>query len=270
MEKLPKLSRMIKQTLLLLPVLLFSLSCSLNEPAVNKVVIDVDDDFKLTFRENLRTPEDDLIFYLESIENRECEADTVLMRVDNFITALRVDIDVVNSNSDCLPGLKPASTKTASTSIRRGRTALSVQLEELVDNQGQIYNEDQGFSLRMETTHGFYLPYETLRRIPASSIWGYVGFTPSFRQEAQSFLDRLHDLTGSTEVEEGQYGYFSVNKDGEIRVDGQEDIIMYAQPFMRSFQLIDKSDIRSLFEEYQEQYPTMRFFFVDSTGDQSE
>jgi hypothetical protein len=261
---------MMKYTWLLIPTLLFTLSCNLNESGVNEVVIDVDDDFKLTFRENLRTPEDDLIFYLESIENRECEADTLFMRVDNFVTALRVDIDVVNSNSDCLPGLSPARTQAESSKIRDGKTALSIHLEDLVDNNGNIFNDDQGFRVQMETTHGFYLSYEYLRRVPASSLWGYVGFTPTFRQEAQNFLDRLHTLTGSIEVEEGEYGYFSVNKDQEVRVDGQEDIIMYAQPFLRSFRLANKRDIRSLFEEYQEKYPTMRFTFFDSSGDRFE
>jgi len=249
---------------------LFALGCNLNQSADNEVVIDVDDDFKLTFRENLETIDDDLLFFLESIDNRECEADTLLMQIDDFATAVRIDIDVVNSTGACLPGNTPAKTQAASATLRNDRLALSIKLEDLVNNQGAILKNDRDFSIQMETTHGFYLPYETILRVPRSSIWGYVGFSPTFREEAQAFLNQFQALTQGLEAEEGQYGYFSVDKDQEIRVQGQESVIMYTQPFLRAFELARKRDIKSLFEEYQEKYPTMKFVFYDSFGEKFE
>lgn len=258
---------MIRNLTILSLLLLFGLGCQLNQSTDSDIVIDVDDDFKLTFRENLTTAADDLLFELESINSRECEADTLLMHLDNFPTAVRIDVNVVNTSGPCLPGSIPAKTQVTSAGIDRPRVALFIHLEDLVDNQGDIIKNDRDISLEMETTHGFYLPYETLLRVPRSSIWGYVGFTPALRQEAQTFLERFQRLTKSIEVEEGQYGHFTVNKDKKVvQVLGQEDLVMYTQPFLRSFSVADEQTIKGLFEEYQEKYPTMRFVFYNSFG----
>lgn len=261
---------MIRNTILFLLALVFGLGCNLNSSAVNDIVIDVDDDFQLTFRENLESSVDDLIFFLESINNRECEADTLLIRIDDFATAIRLDIDVVNSTGACIPGSNPSKTQATSAALRNDRVALSVKLEGLVDNQGNVLKSDRDFKVQMETTHGFYLPYETLNRVPRSSIWGYIGFTPSYREEAQHFFNRFEAITEKMEADVGQYGYFSVNKEQEVRVEGQEDVLMYTQAFLRSFDVANDKEIKGLFEEYREKYPTMKFFYYNSFGEKFE
>lgn len=241
-------------------------SCILNQKTENEVVIDVDDDFQLRYLENLDTPEDDLIFILESIRNRACERDTVLMKIETFASALRVDIDVVNTPGTCMPGTVPSSTMASTAGMKNDRTALSIHLEDLVDNQGAINKDDKTYSINMETTYGFYFPYETLQRIPRSSIWGYVGFGPNFAPMAQEFLEAFYGKTDAIEVDEGQYGYFSIDKKGDIRIDSLHSLAMYSQPFIRSYNIGDLQAVKGLFADFKEKYPSMRFEFYDGYG----
>jgi hypothetical protein len=241
-------------------------ACSLNKKADNEVVIDVDDEFQLRYVENLMTPEDDLIFFLESIRNRECERDTVVMEIATFSSAVRLDIDVVNATNNCLPGTQPSTTEAATANMENSLTALSIHLEGLVDNQGQILKDDQTYSIKMETSYGFYLPYETMRRVPESSIWGYVGFTPNFSSIAQDLIDELYNLSDDINLEEGQYGYFTADKNGDIRIEGLNELAMYTRPFIRSYKPGNLIAVRALFEKYKEQYPGMKLVFYDSFG----
>lgn len=262
---------MMKNRLLLLLVLLLMQSCQLNQLGDGNIVIDINDDFRLTFRENLATyGVDDLLFFLESIENRECSRDTLEVTVDNYATAVRLAIDVVNTNGACEVGRSPAQTQVLSGPLVHERTGLYVQLEGLVDNKGFLLKDEAGFTISMETSHGFYLPYEALQRVPPSAIWGYIGYPPANRDQAQACFNALQALTRNIEVEEGEYGHFQVGKNQEVRVLGQEDNVLYTQAFLRSFDLSDREAIQALFEDYEEEYPLMKLVFYDSFGGKYE
>jgi len=262
---------MTKNRLLLLLVLLLMQACQLNNLGDGNIVIDINDDFRLTFRENLATyGEDDLLFFLESIENRECSLDTLEVSVDNYATAVRLAIDVVNTSGSCEVGRRPSQTQVLSGPLVHERTGLYVQLEGLVDNKGYLLKDDTGFTIAMETSHGFYLPYETLQRVPSSAIWGYIGYPPANREQAQACFDELQALTRSIEVEEGEYGHFQVGKNQEVRVLGQENNVLYTQAFLRAFNLSDRTAIQTLFEDYEEEYPLMKLVFYDSFGGKYE
>lgn len=241
-------------------------SCQVNQQGDNNIVIDVDDDFKLTFLEDLRTPADDLLFTLESIRNRECEADTVTMDLNHLASAIAINIDVLNTSASCTPGTSRISTNTSTDELLKDRMTLSIKLEALIANQGDIIVGDESIDIRMETTYGFYLPYESMQRVPDNLVWGYLGFTNESRPGAQEFIDRLNTLTTVADIGEGQYGYFELSNATDLTVLEEQNTTKATQPFLRNFELGDARQIEALFNEIKERYPSLEMVLRDSYG----
>ncbi|GAB5555000.1 MAG: hypothetical protein Sapg2KO_45910 [Saprospiraceae bacterium] len=241
-------------------------ACQVNRQGDNNLVIDVDDDFRLTFLENLVTPGDDVIFSLESILNRQCEADTVTMLVDHYVSAIAINIDVVNTTGVCRPGETKISTSATTDPLPKDRMALSIKLETLIANQGNLLIDDETITVNMETTNGFYLPYESMRKVPDHLVWGFVSLSTASRPGAQQFVDRLNSLTSAAEIGEGQYGYFSISSDTDLTVMEEQELDIPTQPFLRSFKLEDTQQIEALFNEIKEQYPSLKMILRDSYG----
>jgi hypothetical protein len=246
--------------------ILFLSSCQLTEQGDNDIVIDVDDDFRFTFLENLRTPEDDLIFFLESIRNKECEGDTVKLDLNHLESAIALNIDVINPSGPCLPGVSRIKTRANTNLLKKDRMVLSIKLESLIANQGDILRDNDGFSIKMETTYGFYLPYESMKRVPENLVWGYVGFPNNYRLVAQEFVQRLVPLTEAKDLGEGNYGYFEVSKEKNISVLEELETTLSTQTFLRGFAVSNFRQVEALVNEYQEKYPAMEFFLRDSYG----
>lgn len=246
--------------------ILFFSSCQLTKQGDNDIVIDVDDDFKFTFLENLRTPEDDLIFFLESIRNKECEGDTVKLDLNHLESAITLNIDVINPSGPCLPGISKINTRANTSLLKRDRMGLSIKLESLIANQGDILRDNDGFSIKMETTYGFYLPYESMKRIPENTLWGYVGFPNNYRLIAQEFVLDLSQITQDLDLGEGHYGYFEVSKEKNISILEESKTALSTQNFLRDFAVGDSRKIEALVNEYKEKYPSMQFLLRDSYG----
>lgn len=241
-------------------------ACQVNRQGDNNLVIDVDDDFRLTFLENLSTPQDDLIFSLESIRNRQCEADTVAMVLDHYVSAIAINIDVVNTSGLCLPGISRMSTDASTDQLLKDRMALSIKLETLIANEGDILKDEETITIKMETTNGFYLPYESMKKVPDELVWGFVSISSESRPGAQSFIDGLNSLTTAAEVGEGQYGYFAISSETDLTVMEEQALSVSTQPFLRSFKLGDAGQIEALFNEIKEQYPSLKMVLRDSYG----
>lgn len=252
----------------ILPVVLLSLlwSCRVNKENDNDIVIDVNDEFRIQMLEDLRTPEDDLIFQLESIKNRECEKDTVVFDINNFGNAMTININVQNSGFPCDLGVSRVGTQASTGAISNIRLPLSIRLEELVSNQGDLLSDETSYQLAMETTYGFYLPYDKLQKVPSDMVWGYVAFTPFFNSVAEEFIAKLESLTQESEVASGNYGYFEVDNNNELSVLEEEGEVFNTTAFLRGFDIGDSRRLQSLINDYQQNYPGMRFFMRDSFG----
>lgn len=241
-------------------------ACQVNRQGDNNLVIDVDDDFRLTFLENLSTPQEDLIFYLESIRDRQCEADTVSMVLDHYASVIAINIDVINTSGECLPGTSRISTDVSTDELLKDRMALTIKLETLIANQGDILKDEETITIKMETTNGFYLPYESMKKVPDQLVWGFVSISPESRPGAQSFIDRLNSLTTAAEVGEGQYGYFTISSETDLTVMEEQALSISTQPFLRSFKPENTRQIEALFNEIKEQYPSLKMLLRDSYG----
>jgi hypothetical protein len=240
--------------------------CSVDQDVQNELVIDVDDDFQVRLVENLQTPANDLIWILESIRNPDCAGDTLLAEVLDFGNALRLDVELIPQMGNCLPATQKLQTQVSTAPLEISRIPISINFQELVPNRGELLVGDRDFQLNMETTHGFYLPYKKLQRVPDNLVWGYVSFGSVYRQFAQEFLDRLALITEKRDLDPGAYGYFEISGEKEITVFGQEKEPFNAQAFYGFYEFSKLASIRALVQEYQEEFPGMRFFVINSYG----
>lgn len=247
--------------------ILFLCGCAVDQDIQSELVIDVDDDFQVRLVENLKTPADDLIWILESIRNPDCAGDTLLAQVRDFGSAMRVDIELIPQMSNCLPATQKLQARVSTPPLQIGRIPISVNFQELVPNRGELLVGDRDFQLNMETTHGFYLPYKKLHRVPENLVWGYVSFGSVYRQFAQEFLDQLAAITEKRDMAPGAYGYFEISGENDITVLGQEKEPFNAQAFYGFYEFSDLAGIRALIQEYQEEFPGMRFFVINSDGE---
>jgi hypothetical protein len=247
-------------------VILLLSGCAVDKEIQNELIIDVDDDFRIRLLENLETRALDLVWVLESIRNPECSGDTLVADVNQFGSALRVDVELVRQVGNCLPATRTIQTEATTGPLDIGQIPLNINFQELVPNRGALLVGDRDFQVEMETTHGFYLPYKRLQRIPQDLVWGYVGFGSVYRQFAQEFLDGLAKITTSQDLNPGSYGYFEISSDQEITVLGQEKEPFNSQAFYGFYNAGDLDDIQALIREYQEEFPGMRFYAINSYG----
>lgn len=240
--------------------------CNLNNGGDSDIIIDVDDDFKISFVEDLSTQADDLIIRLETIRNKECESDTVTIDMENFGTALRMNIDVINTVSNCISSSEPVFTQASTGMIENELVPITIRLEELISNAGDILKNEAGYEIKMETTHGFYLPYNQLKRVPKAVVWGYAGYPGNNQLVSLEFLNDLRNLTSDFELEKGNYGYFELSDDQGFVVEEERSEEVNTQAFIRAFSISDRRLIKALINEYREVYPNLRIFMRDSNG----
>ncbi len=241
-------------------------ACKVDDPS-GDLVIEVDDDFQLTMLEDLTTPEDDLHFKFESIRSKACDQDTVLIDLDNFGTALIMNINVQSTASNCQVTDQKAVTQTLSGELTQDNVSVSIKFTNVVANQGNLLLDNDSYELKMETSYGFYVAYETLRKVPRNSIWGYIGFTPNLSNIAQSLIQDIEDQSSSIDLTSGNYGYFDVSADKDIKILDQEQEVVSTRPFVRNYGTVaDLQVITSIIQDYKERYPNLRLNIRDSFG----
>ena len=241
--------------------------CSCNSKNGNSdVIIDVDDEFRLTFLEDLSTPQNDLLFRLESIDNKGCESDTVLLELNNFGNALSMNVNVRSAQAPCDVGQTKAFTQNTTGILDRTNYPLSIRLQELLSNPGDLLIDEKSYQLSMETTYGFYLPYDQLQKIPKGMLWGYVAYTPLFEDRAVEFVEEILALSAPQDLAPGQYGYFEMNADQELLIPEAEAENILTIPFYRSFDVANSRSLQNLIDSYQNSNSGMRFVMWDSYG----
>ena len=77
--------------------------------------------------------------------SRKFDLNKPLFDIDNFGNALTVNINVQNASFPCERGLTAASTAASSGPLNLVRVPMSVRLEELVSNQGDLLIDENTY-----------------------------------------------------------------------------------------------------------------------------
>ena len=65
----------------------------------------------------------------------------------------------------------------------------------------------------LESTHGISLIQKELKQIPTGTIWGTISYKPEYAATARVFIEDLKKLTRNNLLDDGEYGYFSVQNE---------------------------------------------------------
>jgi hypothetical protein len=67
--------------------------------------------------------------------------------------------------------------------------------------------------LILESTHGISLIQKELKQIPSGTIWGTISYKPEYAATARVFIEDLKKLTKNNPLDDGEYGYFSIQNE---------------------------------------------------------
>jgi len=163
------------------------------------------------------------------------------------ITVDLFDIEKVDASGVSVP-TGPASAYINVGNITPGVYTLKINVAGTA-NQGNLSVEDNFFISIFDQTDGLTFNYDTLYRIPNGSLWGYVVYqNASFEPIAESFKDTLQDIGAvGLGLNEGNYGYFTVDENGDYHQEINSNYTYYRQFF---YSYIESKDALTQVIEY--------------------
>lgn len=138
-------------------------------------------------------------------------------------------------------------------------------------NEGILSVEDNFFISVFEQTNGLTFNYDTLYRIPNGALWGYIGYqSTSYEPIAESFKDTLQDIGAvGMGLNEGNYGYFTVDEAGVYHQEINENYTYYRQFFYNYIE--SKEALTDVIDYYDIKYSQVRIYlyWVFEEGEKS-
>ncbi len=138
---------------------------------------------------------------------------------------IHVSLSEVEGADVCLEAMAPAASFLDLGELAYGTYPITLQVGESLMNTGTLTVSEESYALTMDATDGLLIQTPEVRRIPSNAVWGRVladapGLAP---QAAQKLVDRMQRLGANPKaLTEGNYGYFTVDASGGIRLPNTE------------------------------------------------
>ena len=94
-----------------------------------------------------------------------------------------------------------------------GFGAIDIKIQNIIRNPGKLSISKGSYQLILESTHGISLIQKELKQIPSGTIWGTISYKPEFAATARVFIEDLKKLTKNSLLDDGEYGYFTVQNE---------------------------------------------------------
>jgi hypothetical protein len=211
----------------LLHLLFFSIifvglhSCSLNGND-KETFVQVNEEFTIDMDELLGSPRQ-LIFDLQSVELEPCLNASINRTFIAQSDRLTLLINGIIPASDCNPGAAPAHGSSNVGFMPNGVYDFLVTVRNTVTNEGKLTINDHQYVINMLSSDGISISNSTLFRIPENTIWGYIAYNEAnlVGNAPQAFLDELATLAQPKQLEQGYYGKFEINNNGELQLKNE-------------------------------------------------
>lgn len=229
-------------------------ACTVQEIDKPIIVPQVEKEFLIEMLEEPGPAPRRLAFSLRTIKLQECLDMGIRHRLFSIPGRYRLDILGLLQPSDCIPGQDYARAKSNMEMPSEGLYNFEILLGNTISNEGVLHADWQTINLEMETEVGIVLANPTLRRIPESTIWGYVGFSePALAQVAEGFVNEVGARAGIGNFVPGHYGHFVIPPGtGEIKI-AESPANLPLRPFVFRF-TGNPEDLRSLVAQYRQQF----------------
>lgn len=215
---------------------------NLDDPIIIPVL---DEEFTLDLWENLGPDATaGLVVNIESTTEQPCLNTSVSSRYERSGATASLTLYDIVAPEVCDPGIAPALGMESLQDLAAGIYTLKVAIKDIVTNTGKLVVTPNYYEVQMDQEVGIKWLHEELRRIPATTVWGYLTYTtPAQRDYAAAWLSStLSANSQPANLADGYYGYFEVSNSGSsLRVADMptSGVIPFAFRFNGSTSAID-------------------------------
>lgn len=206
--------------------------CSCKKDGTNSTI---DSSIHVTMREEHKGSTTYLKLLLATEKQYSCSNYQINCSGGTLGNTISLKISGYSKPSFCLTSIGPAVAE-----LSLGHLEPKTYLIE-IDFQGRMYSgklkvDEGAYQLSFNKSKPFLADKPLLRRIPTSTIWGYVGYHKSGSfPKVQGFLDSLVYLgAGPANLSAGDYNEFTIDPGGQIQTPANTGYYFY-QPFVMKY-----------------------------------
>lgn len=181
------------------------------EPTI--IVANIEREFVIGYVEKFSKSGRLLQFEVSTIKNQPCGNYTVKTSWQQSPSLLSLNIDGIAKNSDCIGNAAIAKGSETAQSLSEGSWPIDIKIQNIIRNPGKLSISKGSYQLILESTHGISLIQKELKQIPSGTIWGTISYKPEFAATARVFIEDLKKLTKNSLLDDGEYGYFTVQNE---------------------------------------------------------
>lgn len=241
----------------LVPILYLMLAMqACNTDKTEAPVLDtaIEKEYELNLWERLESTSRNLQIQVNTIKKQDCLNYTIESSSSRKGNSLEINLGKPQTPAVCEPGIGTAKSILDLGAISNGVYNVTVKLGQIVPSTGRLVVSNSSFFLSMTSPIGFRINNNNLLRIPDYTIWGYIGYDANALPIVTQFFTELANISQSTDLAKGYYGYFSLLENGDIELGGvQVSTDRPVRPILRRFQANEK-DLEKLIQTYREKH----------------
>jgi len=181
------------------------------EPTI--IVANIEREFVIGYVEKFSKTGRLLQFEVSTINNQPCGNYTVKTSWQQSPSLLTLNIDGITKNSTCIGNAAIAKGSETAQNLSEGSWPIDINIQRIIRNPGKLFISKGTYQLILESTHGISLIQKELKQIPTGTIWGTISYKPEYAATARVFIEDLKKLTRNNLLDDGEYGYFSVQNE---------------------------------------------------------
>lgn len=177
----------------------------------------IDSEIKVELAESFDGKQRLLKLYCSTQKEYQCSNFGIKSTLNVTSNKIEINFKSIITYDLCQTSIGPARTTIDLGEIKNGNYNISITVDGL-KSEGQLTVTNESYSINFKNLEKLQLINSKLNRIPANTIWGYIGFhKESTSSLVQSFIDSLQFLGASVrKYDVGEYGYFKIDLNGNI------------------------------------------------------
>ncbi len=197
------------------------------DPDIN---IDISDELKIELWEVLDQSQRMLELRVTTLETLDCENYSISYTLNQTGNSSTVSINNILPPHECIPGSAPAANQINLGHFQDGEYPIQLNLtNNEITNIGRLTVKPRYYQVEMESNHGIFIPWKTLKTVPENLVWGYLTIDNVDSEEQnvifEEFNTRIAPWTEVIGLSQGEYGYFKIENGNPSSIKDQQETI---------------------------------------------
>lgn len=247
---------------IILSVLLFT-SCGILSDAEEHTIVSIEKEVELSIKQVLQEGENDLIFEITTIQERNCPDAHITARSHSVSQQLAIDVGTPKiTNCNRVPGKLLSAVEV---DVEVGEYNFSFNLDSAIENKGLLTVDEYEYKLELETFDGIVFRNRIMTTIPDHIIWGRI--STDSKENLIAMQKMYQDIVSKFDahsLEDGYYGHFSI-QDGALEIN-RDDLEWEYLDFALSYNLNNIS-LKKYVESIKREYPKVQIDIISGIGE---